>query len=76
MSNARIIRHRWDSEGKSCINCGVKRKRKSWKRLMAIVNHPPWEGYERGVDWAYSTDGKTWKFKRPNCISKNEYFIR
>lgn len=59
-------RHSW-KDG-VCVKCGIKRKRKAWKKLMAIVNHPPWNAYMRGCDMAYSKDDfKTWTFNRPNC---------
>lgn len=62
------MRHKWNINGQ-CIQCGIKRKKKHWKQLMAIVNHPPWEAYMHGCDMAYSdNDFKTWKFKAPNCI--------
>lgn len=59
------MNHSW--ENNVCVRCGLRRKRKAWKQLMAIVNHPPWEGYMRGVDWAYSINGNDFIFKRPDC---------
>lgn len=67
--NTMTARHSWEN-GK-CIKCGIERKRKHWKKRMAIVNHPPWEGYMHGCDMAYSYDGfKTWVFKSPKCITR------
>lgn len=63
-----MIRHSWKDN--KCVHCGVNRKRKAWKQLMAIVNHPPWEGYMRGVDWAYWMDGEEKSFQRPDCKPK------
>ena len=65
-----MIRHKWKDN--TCTVCGVIRKRKAWKKLMAIFNHPPWEGYMKGVDWAYSIDGIVWTFKRPDCLLSSE----
>jgi len=60
------LRHKWIDN--KCSICGIKRKRKHWKRLMAIVNHPPWEAYQHGCDMAYSSDDfNHWTFNRPNC---------
>lgn len=61
------MRHSWDDN--KCVNCGIERKRKHWKQLMAIVNHPPWQAYKHGCDMAYSNDGfETWAFKAPVCM--------
>lgn len=61
-------RHKWKDN--VCVKCGVKRKRKFWKILMAIVNHHPWEGYSTGTDWAYLQNNGKWNFNRPNCNNK------
>lgn len=56
------MNHRWKDN--TCIHCGITRKRKYWRLLMAIVNHPPWEAYLTGTDWWY---GEKHKFQRPEC---------
>lgn len=56
------MNHRWANN--TCINCGVTRERKTWKLLMGIVNHPPWNVYKYGTAWWY---GEVNKFKRPDC---------
>lgn len=56
------MNHKW--ENNTCVNCGIKRKRKYWKLLMAITNEPPYDHYLTGTDWWY---GNKHQFKRPIC---------
>lgn len=62
--------HKWNNN--QCVRCGIKRKRYCIKTLMAIVNHPPWDVYKYHTGWAFSFDGKIWKYYRPNCIDLSE----
>lgn len=60
------MRHKWQDN--VCVKCHIKRKRKHWKRRMAITNFPPYDHYQHGCDMAYSNDDfKTWEFKAPEC---------
>jgi len=61
------MNHSWKNN--ICQKCGIKRKRKYWKLLMAITNHPPYDHYQTGTDWWY---GNKHQFERPNCIRKKE----
>jgi len=65
-------KHKWKDN--KCVRCGIKRKMKYWRTLMAIVNHPPWEAYASGTNYYYffGDDDVTMNgtFKRPDC--KNE----
>jgi len=58
------MNHKWKDN--VCVRCGIARKRKGWKLLMAITNHPPYNHYIYGNDWHY---GKEHGFKRPDCIT-------
>ena len=60
-------RHKWIND--RCVNCLRERKRKSWKRLMAITNHPPYDHYQYGTAMAYLVNDR-WTFKRPDCDSQ------
>jgi hypothetical protein len=61
------MNHRWKDN--VCIKCGLKRKMRYWRQLMAIVNHPPWEAYMTGTCYFYWIPGdKTMKKERPDCI--------
>jgi hypothetical protein len=57
--------HRWKNN--KCVRCGISRKRKYWKLLMAITNHPPYNHYKASNSWWY---GEEHKFQRTNCNSK------
>lgn len=60
------MNHKWKDN--VCIHCGIKRIRKYWRQLMAVVNHPPWEAYMPGTDWYYTKPNETkGTFKRPDC---------
>lgn len=63
-----IRKHHWNKH-KKCLRCGVERKLKTEKLLMAIVNHPPYNTYRYTTKMAYLVDGK-WIFQRPECKSK------
>lgn len=56
------MNHKWKDN--TCVNCGLKREKKSWKLLMCIVNHPPYDVYKYGKNWWY---GKENQFIRPDC---------
>lgn len=59
--------HKWKND--KCERCGIERKRKNVKLLMAIVNHPPWEAYKYESFWIYKFDNK-WIKIRPSCLGK------
>lgn len=66
------MNHKWQDN--VCVNCGLHRMMRSWKILMCIVNHPPWEVWEYGRSWYYGYQHKDCKslvkgfgFKRPDC---------
>ncbi len=71
------MNHRWNEpkeiDGKkvwTCKNCGVSRRVHTYKILMAIVNHPPWEAYKYETAFIYWNKGETpgtAMIKRPNC---------
>lgn len=68
-----MIRHSWGKNNK-CGCCGIVRVRKSWSRLMAITDHPPYNHYQRGTGWWYGmpseADPNTVRsigFTRPEC---------
>ena len=70
-----MMNHKWDSDN-VCVRCGITRKKKSWRLLMAITNHPPYDHYMRGRDWHYGMPDKDYPtvkaigFKRPDCINQ------
>jgi len=79
------MNHSWKEsikEGKTviqeCSICGCLRQKISTKKLMCIVNHPPWQVYKYKRNWHYSTVYKT-STNRPNCdprtTKKNEFVI-
>jgi hypothetical protein len=57
------MNHRWKDN--TCIHCGVKRDKKTWKLHMAIVGNRDY--YQYGNDWHYGQTG----FKRPDCQPNN-----
>jgi hypothetical protein len=59
------MNHKWQDN--TCIHCGIKRERKTWRLLMAIVNHPPYNAYKYGTGWHY---GEPYKFNRPDCKTR------
>lgn len=69
------MNHKWKNN--KCVHCGLFRIMKSWSRLMAIVNHPPWNVYKYGRDWYYGVERednpghiKGIGFERPECVKK------
>lgn len=64
------MNHRW--ENNTCVKCGVKRKIRNDKVLMAIVNHPPWEAYRYRRFYIFSFNGEVWQRSRPSCKILNE----
>ena len=61
--------HKWRKGGfpQLCTKCGILRQRKTFKILMAIVNHPPWETYKYETKMTYTNINET-TVKRPECI--------
>ena len=59
--------HRWRLN--TCIHCGITRELKSWRLLMAVVDHPPYNMYQRGTSWWY---GEEHKFNRPDCKNRKK----
>jgi len=59
------MNHKW--ENNKCARCGIKRIKRTWKLLMCIVNHPPWEVYKYGKSFFYYGNGIDGTFKRPDC---------
>ena len=57
-------KHKWI--GMTCVKCGLMRKRKTRRILMAIVNHPPWEAYSSEQYFEYNNGGSITE-KRPDC---------
>lgn len=67
------MNHSWKEsikEGKTviqeCSICGCLRQKISTKKLMCIINHPPWQVYKYERNWHYTTVYKT-STSRPNC---------
>lgn len=64
------MNHSWDESNK-CRHCGLERKMRTSKLLMAIDRGRDYYRYER--KYAYSFDLKKWSFTRPDCkIVKKE----
>lgn len=59
-------RHRWKDN--RCVRCNVIRERRTRVRVMAIVNHPPWEVRKYESRYRYET-GDWWTWERPECKS-------
>ena len=57
--------HRW--MGDTCLKCGLMREKKTFKQLMAVVNHPPWEVYEYTERYVYWNGIGNTTTKRPDC---------
>ena len=49
-----------------CLRCGILRSRKTFKLLMATVNHPPWNVYKYFSKMVYTDIDKTTD-ERPEC---------
>lgn len=65
------MNHRWDKNNK-CINCGIHRVKRTWKRRMAIVGSKDY--YQYGWSWYYGEQLadceiaiKGLGFERPEC---------
>lgn len=68
-----MLNHKWKND--KCLRCGLERKRKTVKRRMAIVNHPPYDVYKYETFWVYYHFIEGWKFDRPDCAdSVKSYF--
>lgn len=61
--------HKWNKEN-TCLNCGVHRERKDYKRWLrteTVLRNGVWEDrtvYAYGTMWHY---GKKYGFERPHC---------
>ena len=58
------MNHKWDEKNK-CVNCGIFRERKTWRRLMAMVGGKDY--YQYGTSFFYSLDKKKYFIERPDC---------
>lgn len=56
--------HRWI--GETCVKCGLMRKLKTSKLLMAITSTPPYDHYKYEQYYEYHNGIKT-LLKRPDC---------
>lgn len=62
------MNHRWANN--ICINCGVTRERKDYRKLVntyTVLSNGVWEDrpvYQYGTGWWY---GEVNKFNRPDC---------
>ena len=56
--------HRWKNN--ICINCGCKRTKKTFKYLMAITYHAPYNHYMYEQGYVYQTGEQTTR-NRPFC---------
>lgn len=59
--------HRWKYN--KCIHCGITRVKKTFKYLMAITNHPPYNHYVYEQGYIYSDDEQTTR-ERPYCTGR------
>lgn len=68
-----MANHKWRKGGypQLCTECGILRSRKTFKTLMAVVNHPPWEAYRYETKIVYTDKDKT-TTKRPDCVKQKE----
>lgn len=57
------MNHRWQND--KCVKCGLKRKKKSWSKCMAVLDNGK-DVWAYGKDYFYLFEGK-WKMMRPNC---------
>lgn len=64
------FRHKWRKGGlpQLCLNCGILRDRQTFKILMAVVNHPPWNLFKYETRMVYTNIEKTFH-KAPSCIN-------
>ncbi len=62
------MNHRW--ENNICIKCGIKRTKKTFKYLMAITNHPPYDHYIYEQGYIYEDGESTWVTYK-SCTTKN-----
>jgi len=53
-----------------CARCGIMRQKKTIKRCMAIVNHPPWSVYKYEYVWHYTDGEHPETTVRPDCSDK------
>lgn len=61
------MNHSWKNN--TCIYCGCKRTRHTFKYLMAINHHNPYEHYKYETGYLYETGEQTTK-ERPSCPGK------
>jgi hypothetical protein len=70
-----MTNHKW--EDNECVRCGIVRNMESWKLLMAITNHPPYDHYKYGRSYKYGIKVAPFTvkfigFKRPECKTKKQ----
>lgn len=53
-----------------CSRCGILREKRTIKRCMAIVNHPPWNVYTYRYVWHYTDGEHPTSAKRPDCSNE------
>jgi hypothetical protein len=76
-----MIKHNWVKTDRNihleqiCVQCGIIKKRVIRKKLMAIINHPPWEAYTTEFIWVYLDNKNKTTTIRPDCIKQitNEF---
>jgi Txe/YoeB family toxin of Txe-Axe toxin-antitoxin module len=59
-----VLNHKW-KDG-SCVNCGIKRKRMTFKEMVKKLKHPPFEIYKSYSKWHYLVNNQ-WTISRPQC---------
>jgi len=66
-----MLKHKWDNQhGNTCLNCGVRRQKKSFRLLMAITSQSPYDHYKYFQKYVYtilSENRKKETTLRPDC---------
>ena len=55
-----------------CERCGILRQRKTFRLLMAITDHPPYNHYLYETKIVYTGIEMPTTTKRPECIKTNQ----
>jgi len=68
-----MAKHKWDKyNGDTCLKCGITRQKKTFKLLMAITYHPPYDHYKYEQKYVYTIgNGKDRRqtTERPECAN-------
>lgn len=65
-----MANHKWKDN--TCVNCGLRRKLKYWKLLMAVTQSPPYDHYQTGTNYFYTKPSSDiGSFQRPDCLMSN-----